>query len=499
MPNITEDEGFLILAAEDCSPEQFAQLHRFSRSDERLIQKLVAHGPVLLRGGRGSGKSALLIEAARRLYPSVANDHTFGVYLSLRHLELLRGEASDYERFFCQLVIREVQLQVDRILPSVGAFVAEPSVSSIQHSLSGLSSRLQRKVVLFFDDAAHIGREASLADFFDIFRTISSSTVSCKAAIYPGVTRFGTRFDVYNDATVLEVARNEELPGFKELFTDVMRARYPEDLPDEIFSAKMSRDEVARFLGQAVLGNMRAFVFACNALVDRHSGGSIGLTELNDTLLELARNHYWPLLEELTPKLGIYEPLVDPARTIADVLFTKCGQSNGRCHSLVFREIIERLAKPFEILEYCGFIAKREVSRGMKSGGRGARFALNLCNLLEHVSGTRLTDALHQQWSNERLEPIEFHRGSDLVEIEVPVLQEDADLGILSKSVETLAKSNAYPYGLTEAKIDVLKNAGINTVGDLAAASDERLLSLWGVGDVFLQRFRNVVGQAIWM
>ena len=47
-----------------------------------------------------------------------------------------------------------------------------------------------------FDDAAHIGREKPLEVFFDLFRTLSSSLTSCKASIYPGVTKFGVRFDV---------------------------------------------------------------------------------------------------------------------------------------------------------------------------------------------------------------------------------------------------------------------------------------------------------------
>lgn len=54
-------ESTLILAAEDCDPGTFGKLHRFSKNDQRIISKLTAHGPVLLQGGRGSGKSALLL------------------------------------------------------------------------------------------------------------------------------------------------------------------------------------------------------------------------------------------------------------------------------------------------------------------------------------------------------------------------------------------------------------------------------------------------------
>ena len=55
-----EQEGQLVLAAEECSDELFPVLHRFAAFERRIIRSLVAHGPVLLRGGRGSGKSTLM-------------------------------------------------------------------------------------------------------------------------------------------------------------------------------------------------------------------------------------------------------------------------------------------------------------------------------------------------------------------------------------------------------------------------------------------------------
>ncbi len=99
MINTIDDQAHLILAAEDCPPGKFSDYHSFSRSDQRFITKLIAHGPVLLRGGRGSGKSALMIEASRQLGPHKPDASAFGVYLSLRHLDLLRSQDKEY-RFF---------------------------------------------------------------------------------------------------------------------------------------------------------------------------------------------------------------------------------------------------------------------------------------------------------------------------------------------------------------------------------------------------------------
>jgi hypothetical protein len=488
-------EQTLILAAEDCDAEVFNAIHRFSKNDARIISKLVAHGPVLLQGGRGSGKSALLIEASNRLFPQNQNGSAIGIYLSLRHLPLLRSSGKDYETIFFGLLINKVKQVLGQVdIP----FDAEPAIGAIQAAIAQLSSQVGRRIVLMFDDAAHIGRETSLAEFFDIFRTLSSSTVSCKAAIYPGVTQFGTRFDVYNDATVVDVTRREDQQGFDQQFLEVIEARFPTLRDLARTASDLSLAEVAGFLGESVLGNMRAFVFLCNE-IQESAERSIGFNIVGQTLLRLTTNYYWPLLEEVSPKLGRYTPMVEPARQIANTLFQECG-STGRRFALVHREIIARLSKPFEILEYVGFIARRDVSRGLKSGGRGTRYALSPCILLENIQGKRLTSELFERWRHDREEPVEFHvKGDKLAGIAVSQPDPTSELAILQEPIEKLSKSNAYPYGLTEGMIATLKEAGISTVKDLDETSDERLDALPYIGPAKVKRIRNVIGQAVWM
>jgi hypothetical protein len=494
MPEETS-EPTLILAAEDCDPTTFSAYHRFSKNDVRIISKLTAHGPVLLQGGRGSGKSALMLQAFNELFPQNTESNAIGIYLSLRHLPLLRSSDREYEVIFCDLLIKRIK----EVLQTIGhQFDAESNVGSVQAAISRLSSQLGRRVVLMFDDAAHIGRETSLEEFFDIFRTLSSSTVSCKATIYPGVTQFGKRFDVYNDATVVDVSRNEEQSGFDQQFLEVIDARFPA-LRNIDLTGSLSHIEVAGFLGESVLGNMRAFVFLCNELIES-SEPSIGFNTLGQALLKLGSNYYWPLLDEVSPKLGKYTPMVEPTRKIAEAIFLECGNSGGRRFALVHRDIISRLAKPFEILEYVGFVARRDASRSLKSGGRGTRYALSLCILLESVQGKRLTSDLFEKWRRDREEPVEFHvKGEKLLGIVAPQPETTSELAILQEPVSKLAKSNAYPYGLTEHMIATLNEAAINTVRDLAETSDERLDDLPFIGPAKIKRIRNVVGQAVWM
>ncbi|MBD2868207.1 hypothetical protein [Paenibacillus arenilitoris] len=75
-------------------------------------------------------------------------------------------------------------------------------------------------------------------------------------------------------------------------------------------------------LGRAVTGNVRAFISACNTLVSYvGSDSNLTLLSLENTLKSLSTEYYWPLLDELEPKLGRYEPLVKPAREVAEFIY----------------------------------------------------------------------------------------------------------------------------------------------------------------------------------
>jgi hypothetical protein len=493
MPSEQVPENSLVLAAEDFEPQEFQRLHKFSANDNRVISKLVAHGPVLLQGSRGSGKSALMRAAAERL-PLNSSAPGLAVYLSLRHMPLLRSSGDEYQRILCELLIQKI----NRILAeSPYSFEASPSLTSVQAALTDLAQVLQRRIVLMFDDAAHIGREASLAEFFDVFRTLSSSAVSCKATIYPGVTNFGNRFDVFNDATVVDVIRDEDQSGFAELFAEVVSVRYP-DLAEKRFVSDLNLHDFAGFVGKSVLGNMRSFIFACNYVAESEDR-SIGLPTLGKAFIEMTTKFYWPLIDEVKPKLGKYVPVVEPAREVAETIFAECGKQQNTS-VIIHRDIIARLAKGFEILEYVGFISKRESSKAMKSGGRGPRYAINLCMLLENIAGSRMTLELYQKWRGSAEEPLQIHsKGSLLTKFSLPDLDPDAEPEIFGDSVDTLKKSPIYPYGLSDLIVDRLHEAGINTVRDLYEADEADLDEIPYIGEFRVRRLKNAVAQAIWL
>ncbi|PCE68583.1 hypothetical protein [Salinivibrio sp. YCSC6] len=489
------EDNSLVLAAEDFDLQEFSEYHFFTSQDRKCISKLRAHGPVLLKGARGCGKSALMIEASMGLYPRNKDGTAIGIYVSLRHLDLLRTSGAEYIELFCKLVIGEIQKQ----LPEADINTIAYNVSELQQILIHVSSQLSKRIVLLFDDAAHIGRETSLSDFFDIFRTLSNNTISCKASIYPGVTKFGTRFDVYNDATVIDVNRSETASDFTELFVEVLNRRFSTSLDDSKFAKGLSKSEVCKLMGVAVLGNMRSFIYSCNQLITSINGSSsVTITHLTESFKQLSNNYFWPLLEEIEPKLGVYEPMVNPAQQIAEIFFEKAGEKSERS-VLILREIGQRLNKPLEILEYVGFIARKEVSRAMKSRGRGTRYVLNLCNITEYLEHSRISPAMQDKWLSFKDDSVEFHRGSDLYKLELPEPLPEHELDILNKEISILKKSNAYPYGLTDYMVGLLDQNDIKTLEDLVNTSDDVLLAYPQIGPQTLKRVRSTVNQAIWM
>jgi len=495
----TEMDASLILAAEECPPSDFEKYHSFSSHDELIIRKLSAHGPVLVRGGRGSGKSALLIEASRRMRDAGS---VFPVYVSLRYLPLLQSDGEEYIGHFCLLLSQAIQNELrDRNAPQ--EFPAASDQASIQFGLTSLAQSLGARIVLLFDDAAHIGREKPLEVFFDLFRTLSSNLTSCKASIYPGVTKFGVRFDVFNDSTVIDIGRSD-VSNAPDFFPEVVKARYPRLAQRAVFSDRLSPAEFANLIGRAVVGNLRGFILACNRFDSKEK---IGIPEVQQCMLDMASDYFWPLMEEVAPKLGIYEALVEPAREVVEAIVdhaTKPVKTGVRAVAhdriLIHRQVVSQYLKIFEILEYLGFVSKREASRALKSGGRGPVYAINLCSLLEETPSKRLTFEMIEEWLQGSSEAAELHVNSVLFNsIKLPKLSDENGLAILNKPIQVLGRSSAYPYGLTDPIIQRLVDAGMETVGMLANASDDELDDIGYIGEAKIKVIRDVVFQAIWM
>lgn len=484
------------LAAEEFSDADFPNFHFFSHSDEQVIRRLIGAGPVLLRGPRGSGKSAFMIAAHKKIRDN--EPKVFSVYISLRHFPLLAATAEEYLRVLIPYISEKVRTELgERKVNVPGEFEKISSIAELKDLLNDLGARQQQRIVLLFDDVAHIGRETSLAGFFDFFRTISSSVVSCKAAIYPGVTKFGARFDFYSDATIVEAQRDERALDFGDFFDKLLQTRHPSTYAR--VETKL-RPLLGIFLGRSVLGNIRAFNALCSHL-DTYS--IVSVQTLGEGLRWLASSYLYPALEELQTKLGAYAPMLAVAEEMVPIFFADCGKKKVNA-MVVHKDHLQRIGKVFEILEYTGFIAKREASRSLvrSQSGRGPRYALSLGPLFEKIPGSTLSydlinSLLRVTIGNDEL--VEYPPLSVIGKFNCPEPSREVELDILSLPVDRLKKSPAIPYGLTDLVVNALEKGGYKTVQDVVKVSIATLKTLELIGDAKALKIRHAVEQAIWM
>ena len=61
------------------------------------------------------------------------------------------------------------------------------------------------RIVLFFDEAAHVFSHEQQEKFFTLFKALRNPQIACKAAVYPGITNYGKYFEKGQDAKELRI------------------------------------------------------------------------------------------------------------------------------------------------------------------------------------------------------------------------------------------------------------------------------------------------------
>jgi hypothetical protein len=107
---------------------------------------------------------------------------------------------------------------------------------------------------------------------------------------------------------------------------------------------------------------------------------------------------------------------------------------------------------------------------------------------------------LYSKWNDRLDEPVQLHsKGTLLSKTTLPNFAAELEPEIFNDPIETLARSNVRPYGITKAIVDRLRADNIATVRDLYDAPEERLDDIHYIGEVRVRQLKNAVAQAIWL
>lgn len=234
---------------ESIRKEDILELFVESQLEREIINLFKSQSHVVLEGSRGSGKSFLMKVAQTELLNDFAQGNILPIYVTFMQSSLLHS--SDPNQFFHWMlakIIKETLKAFQKkgliINQYASSLLGTTETSNLQiivskfelsyktpkqdidiSSLPELSEVIDaieevctenkiKRITYFFDESAHVFRPEQQRQFFTLFRDFKSPFISCKAAVYPGVTHYGDSFEMTHDAV------------FKRLDRDIIAQNY---------------------------------------------------------------------------------------------------------------------------------------------------------------------------------------------------------------------------------------------------------------------------------
>ncbi|GLH70900.1 hypothetical protein GETHPA_24330 [Geothrix rubra] len=281
--------------AEKLSRDELLEYYK-DIDDGTILKKLTGRGAKLLSAPRGAGKSMLFKKTYYKCLDSI--DHPLPVYTNysqyfrvedaghnrptalitfrrwvLSKIILSSINSTDYLNIAALSILEQFEInptQLTRFVESLegGTFdeteieLSPDKTCEILLAIAKMANR--KRVILLLDDAAHAFTPEFQREFFDVFRGLNKFLVSPKAAVYPGVTSYGARFNVGHDAEIIPVGLEPENQSYLEHMIGLLEKRV---LPEELQLLK-KQDGLIELLAFAASGIPRAFILMCSYYID---------------------------------------------------------------------------------------------------------------------------------------------------------------------------------------------------------------------------------------
>lgn len=533
----------LFYRTEDIKPDDILKYFVETNSDRDIVSALKGHNPIVLSGSRGVGKSFLLRVAEAELTNEMAaGNRVLPVYASFNKSSLIITKVEQQFQHWmlariCSRLVRTLERSgligafpksvgilsggATNLTSSTGKLAIERIADDFEESwkrpastvdLSGLPTIDEfkdavedlcrdvglRRVVFLVDEAAHIFLPEQQRQFFTLFRDLRSPFISCKAAVYPGVTSFGETFQPIHDATMLSLDRDVLGSNYVTTMREIVEKQAESQLMAEI----ARHGEHFAILAYAASGNPRVLLKTI-ARAPR-----IAAHQVNEVIREYYRTDVWAEHSTLPDRYSGHRTLIDWGRQfIESELLPDLQKKNAQyldnqqqpqstCFFWIHRDAPQPVKEALRLLAYTGIV--REYGSGMKAtrGEIGTRYAVNL-GCLFALEATPTTAALRIAKNLAPKRMSEFganHPAYQPLLTAVPTFSE-TDVGDVLK--QHLAKQIDV-LDITQWQRDRLRELGLATVGDVLRASETKLREIAYVGEVRSRRMRNAAIAAVY-
>jgi hypothetical protein len=516
---------------EDIRPDEIKDLFIETTSDRRIIELLKSIDPVILEGSRGIGKSFLLRMAEYELQQEFNARRILPVYLVFAASSFVH--AKDDPQQFQHWMLASICYQLLRVLRKKGLLIGGsfgvsllsenrndtealerkfknicqayensyknnqeidlselPSIENFKDAVEEICQETNvSRIFLFFDEAIHVFRPEQQRQFFTLFRDLRSPYISCKAAVYPGVTSYGHTFEMAHDATFQRIEREIKDEQYLEDMKELVFKQAGESLQRKI-NKNMQNFNV---LAYSASGNPRALLKTINKCLDMNS------QSVNTAIKDYYRTDIWVDHTRLGEKYKGHKSIVDWGRNFIEeyVLPATQDKNNRRaeydestCYFWIHRDVPEIVKEAIRLLEYTGIVKKRgDAIRGTDSEF-GTRYEIKLgCVLAMETSpvqvGINIAKNLFlRRYTEYGMNNPLFHGLSLYIESESEDDLREMLNYLLSQPIQVL--------DLNDWQKNKLRENEISTIRELLNISEEEMINrIYYVGEKRARRIRN--------
>ncbi|OMP67180.1 hypothetical protein BTO28_08610 [Domibacillus epiphyticus] len=243
------------------------------------------------------------------------------------------------------------------------------------------------RIVLLFDEAAHVFSSSQQEKFFTFFKSLIHPKIACKASVYPGITNYGKYFERNHDAKELRISWSPHESEDVTYVKKILKKRI-QDFNIEYWNKLTVNNEIINTVCTCSNGNPR-FVF--HIIDELQNTNAFKQKSITTTMLinclRTVNEAKWSEFITLKNRLVKYKQHIIEAETfIKNLVIPNLREWNNKRRSAgkklsvgfyIETSAFEKISKLFDILAYSNFITVNDSKKSMGKGKYGYYITIN--------------------------------------------------------------------------------------------------------------------------
>lgn len=243
------------------------------------------------------------------------------------------------------------------------------------------------RIVLMFDEAAHVFSEEQQIKFFTFFKSLRDNRIACKAAVYPGITNYGKYFEKNQDAKEIKLDWNVFEKKDITYIYNIIKKRV-QSYDSTVWNKLTSNKEIINTICAASNGNPRFAFHIIDEMQNKKlfDKKSISIQDLTNCIRTVS-NEKWKDFSTLRQRMVRYSDYVTNAEKIVkEVFLINLREWNNRRRKenkklsvgfYVEELTYNKIEKIFNILAYANIICIDDVKKSIGHNKYGYFISIN--------------------------------------------------------------------------------------------------------------------------